>query len=360
ARAPLPAWDNSAMDGYAVRAEDLPATLPVAGVIAAGNRPGATLAPATTWRIMTGAPIPEGADTVVMRENVIEGDDQAVFESPATLGRHIRRAGEDIEVGDVAIRSGTLLRAGELGVLAALAHQQVVVGKQPRVALLSTGTELVAVGEKPEPGQKINSNAVALGAEIAAAGGVVVSDAIAHDDKDSMRQAFRAALAESDVLITSGGVSAGDFDFARDVAADVGITIDFWKVAIKPGKPMVFGTTDSGQLYFGLPGNPVSTMVTFELFVRPALLAMAGARDIDRPRAPVELATSYEKKKGRAHYLRSSVRREGQRLIANVGRKQGSGMLTSMLSVDALIEIPIDSERQSAGSTVTALLLEPR
>jgi molybdopterin molybdotransferase len=360
AERPLPAWDNSAMDGYAVRAQDLPGTLPVAGVIAAGDAPGAKLAPGTTWRIMTGAPVPEGADTVVMRENVGEGDTQAEFAQPAEMGRHIRRAGEDITPGDIAIAAGSHLRAGELGVLAALGQTRVEVSKRPRIALLSTGTELVAAGQTPGPGQKINSNAVALGAEVTALGGIVTSDRIAHDDPSSMQQAFREALAGCDVLITSGGVSAGDFDFARDVAEEVGITIDFWKVAIKPGKPMVFGTTSTGQLYFGLPGNPVSTMVTFELFVRPALLAMAGARQLERARAPVVLEDGYRKSAGRAHYLRSTLRRDGQRLIADIGRKQGSGMLTSMLSVDALVEIPMDSEELAPGSTAQALLLEPR
>jgi len=355
----IPRWDNSAMDGYAVRVADTPGTLPIASTIAAGAPPEGILAPGTTCKVMTGAPIPRGTEAIVMREEVGEGESEARFDHPAERGQHIRRAGEDIAAGTVAITSGTALGGGELGVLAALGITEVAVARQPRVALLATGTELVALGTEPGPGQLVNSNSIALGAEIHGAGAMVACDLLAGDDPANLRDAMRTALETCDVLLTMGGVSAGDFDFVRDVCPAVGIDIDFWKVAIKPGKPLVFGTTDKGQLYFGLPGNPVSSMVVFELFVRPTLLAMQGHSKIDRARVPVRLAAPYRKPAGRAHYLRASLSRDGDRLCADVGRKQGSGMLSSMVGVDALIEIAAERTEVATDETVVALLLAP-
>jgi len=355
----IPRWDNSAMDGYAVRVADVPGTLPIASTIAAGAPPEGILAPRSTSKVMTGAPIPRGTEAIVMREDVGEGEREARFEQPAERGQHIRRAGEDIAAGSEALAAGALIGGGELGVLAALGITSLDVGRRPRVALVATGNELVALGTEPGPGQLVNSNSIALGAEVDAAGGVVTGDRMAGDDPDLLRQTMGDSLAECDVLLTMGGVSAGDFDFVRDVCPAVGIDIDFWKVAIKPGKPLVFGTTERGQLYFGLPGNPVSSMVVFELFVRPALLAMQGCGRIERTRAPVHLAAPYRKLPGRAHYLRASLTRDGERLRADVGRKQGSGMLSSMVGVDALIEIDAERTEVSTDETVTALLLAP-
>ncbi len=361
----LPPWDNSSMDGFAVRSADLPGTLPVAGVVAAGHALGAELAPGTALRIMTGAPMPAGADAVVMREDAEvlgQPPDRVRFAAPAAPGANVRRRGEDVDVGDDVLAAGARLGPGELGFLAALGHAAVRVARKPRVAILSTGDELVSVDVPPRSGQIVNSNLYALSAQVREAGAEPVNAGIAPDvpdGPDGLVARIQRALA-ADVLLTSGGVSVGDFDFVKDAFAAVGVDMDFWKVAMKPGKPLAFGCTPAGGLVFGLPGNPVSSMMCFELFVRPALLALQGATDIERPRAPVVLAADYAKQPGRAHYLRAALRRQGDTLLAHPHPKQGSGMLSSMVGVDALVEVPAESGDVTAGTRLDALLLSAR
>lgn len=364
----LPPWDNSSMDGFAVRSADLPGTLPVAGVVAAGHALGAVLAPGTALRIMTGAPMPAGADAVVIREDAevlaeVLGDPPRVrFADPAAPGANVRRRGEDVAVGEAVLDAGVRLGAGELGFLAALGHAAVRVARKPRVAILSTGDELVSVDVPPRPGQIVNSNLHALSAQVREAGAEPVNAGIAPDvteGPDGLLARIERALA-ADVVLTSGGVSVGDFDFVKDAFAAVGVDMDFWKVAMKPGKPLAFGCTPAGNLVFGLPGNPVSSMMCFELFVRPALLALQGANDLERPRAPVVLTTAYAKQPGRAHYLRAALRRQGDTLLAHPHPKQGSGMLSSMVGVDALVEIPAERGDVAAGDRLDALLLSAR
>lgn len=352
----LPPYDNSAMDGFAVRSAEVPGTLPIAGTIAAGASADGVLDPGTVQRIMTGAPLPAGADAVVMRENVDDRGDHAVFAQPVRVGRDIRRAGEDIAAGEVIASPGQLIDAGLVGVLAAQGISEVPVARRPRVAILSTGDELVDVATTPGSGQIVSSNAYALAAQIREAGGEPVDAGIARDNLDDSIAKLRAAL-DADVLVSCGGVSVGDFDFVKEAFAATGVTVEFWKVAVKPGKPLVFGHGPGGVPVFGLPGNPVSAMVTFELFTRPALLAMQGAATLDRPRAPVILASAYRKDPGRAHYLRARVRRDGTNLVAEPLAKQGSGMLSSMVGIDALVEFPREAGPQPAGATVEALLL---
>ena len=354
-RRALPPFSNSAMDGFAVRAAELPATLPIAGTIAAGAPPTAVLAPGTAQRIMTGAPVPDGADAVVIREDVTETDGRVELPA-ASPGQNIRRAGEDCAIGDEVLSPGTPLGPGEIGLCAALGIREIPVARNPSVALLSTGDELVDIDVEPSPGQIVNSNAYALAVQIVEAGGQPLQLGIAPDDREAVIARLRYGV-EADVLLTSGGVSAGDFDLVRECFAEVGIEIDFWKVAIKPGKPLVFGVAQTGALVFGLPGNPVSSMVSFELFVRPAILAMQGARRIHRPRAPVRLASAYHKAPGRQHYIRARLTREGGELIAHAHAQQGSGMLRSMVGVDALVEVPAQSGDVPAGTVLTALLL---
>lgn len=362
----LPPWDNSSMDGFAVRSADLPGTLPVAGVVAAGHALDAVLAPGTALRIMTGAPMPAGADAVVIREEAeVLGPppgDRVRFAAPAAPGANVRRRGEDVTVGEPVLRAGVRLGPGELGFLAALGHAAVRVARRPRVAILSTGDELVGVDVPPRPGQIVNSNLHALSAQVREAGAEPVNAGIAPDvpdGPDGLVARIQAALA-ADVLLTSGGVSVGDFDFVKDAFAAVGVDMDFWKVAMKPGKPLAFGTTSAGGLVFGLPGNPVSSMMCFELFVRPALLALQGAIEVERPRAPVVLTAAYAKQPGRAHYLRAALRRQGDILLAHPHPKQGSGMLSSMIGVDALVEIPAERGDVAAGTRLDALLLTAR
>jgi molybdopterin molybdotransferase len=353
----LPPWDNSAMDGFAVRSADVPGRLPIAGESAAGSEPGLDHRPGTATRIMTGAPMPRGADCVVIREEVTLEGDLAIIEVGAAPGANVRRAGEDIAPGALAVAAGAELGPGEIGLLAALGFPEVVVGRRPRVAILSTGDELVDVTAEPPPSKIINSNAYALAAQIASCGGEPQRLAAVEDDRERVTRAVVAALADADVLITSGGVSVGDYDFVKEAFGAADIDIEFWKVAVRPGKPLAFGIAPGGQPVFGLPGNPVSSMVSFELFVRPALLAMQGASAVDRPRATVTLSGGYRKSAGRAHYLRAAVRRDGAALIATPMARQGSGMLTSMVGVDALVAIPAETTEVDDGALLEALLL---
>jgi molybdopterin molybdotransferase len=353
---PLPAWDNSAMDGFAVRAAELPGELPVAGVIAAGDPPGRVLAPGTALRIMTGAPVPAGADAVVMRENATEAGGRVRFAEAVRPGRDIRRAGEDVAAGDPLIAAGAALGPGEIGLLAAQGIARITVARRPRVAILSTGDELVPLGREPGPGQIVSSNAWALAAQVREAGGEPVDCGIAADDRDALVARIRDALAGADALVSSGGVSVGDFDHVKDAFAAAGVSVDFWKVAMKPGKPLAFGSA-GGRPVFGLPGNPVSSMIGFELFVRPALLAMQGAARTGRTEVEVELAAPYAKEPGRAHVLRARLERDGARLVAHLHPRQGSAMMSSMVGIDALVLVDADAADQPAGARLRALLI---
>ncbi len=356
ARRTLPPWDNSAMDGFAVRAAELPGTLPIRGVIPAGAAPDATLAVGGTMRIMTGAPVPAGADAVVMREHVDDGRDTATFSRPARQGQHIRRAGEDVRVGDAIMDAGTILGAGEIGMLAAQGITDVEVSRSPRVAILSTGDELVPADVEPGPGQIVNSNAYALAAQVREAGGTPIHLGIARDDRAASVEKLREGL-RADVLLSSGGVSVGDFDFVKEAFSDLGVDMGFWKVSMKPGKPLAFGVSEGRVPVFGLPGNPVSSMVSFEIFARPALLQMQGAARTERPRAQVVLTVPYAKKAGRTHFVRAILTRDGAILEAKPHPRQGSGMLSSMIGIDALVEIPIEVGDVEAGTTLPAHLL---
>jgi molybdopterin molybdotransferase len=359
----LPGFDNSAMDGYAVRAAETPGTLLVAGVVGAGEPWHGSVPPGAAVRIFTGASLPTELDAIVIQEDARRDGDHVVV-PPAHPGDHVRRAGEDIARGARVIAAGTRLTAWHLGVIAALGIARVEVSLAPRVALLATGDELVDVTTSPGPGQLVDSSVHALAALVAEAGGVVMSFGIARDDRAVLAARLGDALAaEPDVVITTGGVSVGDRDHVRAALADVGVAIELYKVAMKPGKPLTFGTHDrSGRAppvaVFGLPGNPVSTLIGFELFVRPALLAIQGARVIERPRAHVRLAGGYAKPAGRAHYLRATMVREGEQLIAHPHPKQGSAMLSSLLDANALVEIPAATTTIAPGEPVTAILLE--
>ncbi len=357
ARRPLPPRDNSAMDGYAVRVEDTPGTLPIAALVQAGARQPSPHLPGTATKIMTGAPLPKGADAVVIRENVTTSGDRVSFSDAATLGAHIRRAGEDIEAGDRALSMGTTVGPGELGLLAALAFPVIQVIRRPRVGILSTGDELVPLTESPPPDRIINSNAHALAAQVREAGGIPLPHPIVPDRKTDVIDAIGQALEDADILLTSGGVSVGDFDFVKEALVANGIEPDFWKVAMKPGKPLVFGSTPRGQLVFGLPGNPISSMVSFELFVRPALRRLVGDLHPERPRANVVIDRDYRKTPGRAHFLRASLTRSRDSLHASLFAKQGSGMLTSMSGVDALVIVDAQVAEATAGDSLEAILL---
>jgi len=351
----LPNFDNAAMDGYATRASELPATLPVVAEIAAGARDLPTIAPGAAARIYTGAPLPAELDAVVMQEDATRDSDRVTL--PATaVGANIRRAGEDIAIGDRVFAPGTVLGAHALGVLAALGVTRVEVARAPRVAILATGDELVPIDAPLAPGQITASSSVYLAAAIAEAGGLAIDLGIVRDDAAAIASTITRALTY-DVVITTGGVSVGDRDHVHAALVRAGVALELYKVAMKPGKPFSLGRSGTTPV-FGLPGNPISTVTAFELFVRPALRAMLGERDVMRPRAIVELVGGYRKQAGRTHYLRAHVTREGTRLIATAHAKQGSAMYSSLVGCNALVEVAADAEVVAPGAPVPALLLD--
>jgi molybdopterin molybdotransferase len=352
---PLPGFDNSGMDGYAVRAADLPGTLPVIATIGAGEVRREAVPAGAAVRIFTGAPLPPGVDTVVIQEDATRDGDRVTLPA-APRGDNVRFAGEDVATGELVLLPGTRLGAGELGLLAALGAARIDVARAPRVAILATGDELVDVATPPGFGQLVDSSAHTLAALVRDCGGEPTYLGIVRDDRAATIAAIIAAL-EHDVVLTTGGVSVGDRDHVRPALAAAGVTLELWKVAMKPGKPFAFGLAGTRPV-FGLPGNAVSTVVAFELFVRPALLAMQGASAVARPRAEVRLAHGYRKPAGRAHYLRARVSRAGAALIAEPHPKQGSAMLSSLVLCNALVEIAAELTEIPPGGPATALLLE--
>lgn len=351
----LPGFDNSAMDGYAARAAELPGTLPIAGVVAAGELRTDPVPPGMVMRIFTGAPLPPELDTVVIQEEA-RADGGRVTLPAAAAGENVRRAGEDLTIGETVMAAGTRLRPWDLGVLAALGVARVPVARAPRIALIATGDELVDLETTPGPGQLVDSSMYALEALVREAGGRAERLGIARDDPAAIGRMIAAAL-DHDAVITTGGVSVGDRDHVHAAFAAASVALELWKVAMKPGKPFSFGMR-GGTPVFGLPGNPVSTVVGFELFLRPALLAMQGARTIERPRAPVRIPDGYRKQAGRAHYVRAHVERDGDQLVAHPHPKQGSAMLSSLVGANALIELAAELTELPPGGTAPAILLE--
>jgi molybdopterin molybdotransferase len=357
----LPPFDNSMVDGYAVRAasvrrasESVALSLPIGMEIPAGSWPSRALQAGEAARIFTGAPIPEGCDAVVMVEDTEEDGDapgRVTLRHPGS-GSYIRRRGSDIAAGSVAIPAGTTLGAGEIGLLAALNITSVPCVRRPRVGILSTGDELVAVGQGAlSPGQIRDSNGPALIAAIEEAGGVVVGRAHATDTPEAVADAFQS-LAGCDVLISSGGVSVGDHDHVKAVLEAQG-SLDFWRIAIKPGKPLAFGSLGQAQ-FFGLPGNPVSSLVTFELFVRPLLRRLAGHTKVQRPQLTVTLATPLSHAPGRREFVRASL---DDTLHATPTGAQGSHRTSSMVGADVLIIAHEYHGDYPAGTPLPALVL---
>jgi len=365
-RAPrdIPPKDNSAMDGYAVRAEDTsgagsesPVLLKVVEDIPAGHTPRKRVGPGEAARIMTGALIPEGADTVVMVEETTCDDAGVRISASAPLGNHIRYAGEDIAAGDLVIHAGTVLRPAEIGMLAALGRSSVKVCRRPLVAIIPTGDELVDIDDAAtSPGKIVSSNSYSLAAQVVECGGIPLQLGIAKDTREDLTEKFRAAL-RADVIVSSAGVSVGDYDFVKDVMEDVGITIEFWRVAERPGKPMTFGTRE-GVPVFGLPGNPVSSMITFEEYVRPAILKMTGHRNIFRRTVRATLTHDIEKKQGLRYFFRSRVQRQGDGFAVEITGAQGSGILNSMVLANGIMVIPEDVDFVKAGTEVMVQLID--
>src|SRR5215467_5826745 len=358
----IPLDDNSAMDGYAVRHTDVagatrdqPAVLEVREILPAGKRPQHRIAPGTAVKIMTGAPLPEGADTVVQVEHTDGSDTRVQIYRAPRLGSNLRRRGEDICQGECVLAAQTFLRPAELGVLASVGKAQVLVYQRPRVAILATGDEIIDPGEPDTQGKIINSNSYTLAGQIAEAGGSPLLLGVAPDDRTIMSQRIASGL-RADVLITSGGVSVGSFDYVRECLDAFGFQARFWTVAVRPGSPATFGMVGHVPV-FSLPGNPVASMVTFELFVRPALRKMTGRCDLFRPRLDAVLQDEVEKRRGVRTLLRGVLRQdEGPASVTTTG-PQGSGILRSMSLANCLIDLPEDSERLQPGARVEIMLL---
>ncbi len=356
-RRTIPPWPNSSMDGYAVRAADTeaaPAVLRVTARIAAGMVPDRPIGPGEAARIFTGAPLPEGADAVVPQEEVEADGDRIRVRRPVERGAWVRPRGEDIQAGERVLEPGRRLGAAEIGLLATLGHSPVRVHRRPRVAVLSTGNELADLGTEPGPGQIPNTNSYSLAAQVLEAGAEPLSLGVAGDDVDALESRLRSGLT-ADVLLTSAGVSVGELDLVREALARIGATLHLWQVAMRPGKPITFGTLGD-RLVFGLPGNPVSAMVTFELFVRPALRKMSGLDQLFRPRILARAGETIANPGSRRGYLRVRLEADPGGYTARLTGDQGSAILRSMVLADGLAVVPPQSVIQK-NETVEVILL---
>jgi len=360
----IPPKDNSAMDGYAViaadtagAAQDKPATLQIIEEIPAGMAATKTVTQGTATRIMTGALIPNGADAVVPVEDTDSSSTHVAIFRAAEPGANVRFRGEDVRQGHVIVPAGTVLKPACLGMLASLGRAVIPVFQRPTVALISTGNELVDIDETPDDTSIITSNSYSLAGQITENGGIPLVIGIARDDKKDILSLFRQAL-RADIVVSSAGISEGNYDFVADVLEELGVTVHFTRVAERPGKPMVFGTKEQ-QLFFSLPGNPVSSMMTFEQYVRPAILKMSGHRRVFRRTVHAVMGEDFEKKKGLRYFLRGILKEDGTGYTVITTGGQGSGILTSMVQANAVIVLPEEKTHIARGDRVTAQILDP-
>ncbi|MBI5970881.1 MAG: molybdopterin molybdotransferase MoeA [Deltaproteobacteria bacterium] len=358
---PNPPWDNSAMDGYALRSADTkgakpdkPVTLKVVYDLPAGGVPKAPVGAGEAVRIMTGAPVPDGADAVVMVEMTNKADaDKVAILAEAKRGDHIRKAGEDFTEGAVVLKKTSRLRPADIAMLATIGAAYVFVHKRPRVAVISTGDELVELNETPAKGKISNSNGYALAALVKECGAIPIQMGIARDTKESLKEKLSSAMCAADMIISSGGVSVGDFDFVKDVLKEMGSRMVFWKVAMKPGKPLAFGVI-GGKPSFGLPGNPVSSMVAFEQFVKPAIQKMSGTGALTRNTLCARLTKDITIKPGRTNFIRAALNIDiiGPENTVTPLEGQGSGMILTMVSANSYIIVPAESSGFKKGEMV--------
>jgi molybdopterin molybdotransferase len=362
-------FDNSAMDGYAVRVADVaeaseanPVTLRVVEHIPAGVAPSKAIGRGEASRIMTGAPVPDGAEAIVMVEHTRVGENNGStggtveILQAAKAGEHIRARAEEVRAGEAVLLVGETLGPAGIGLAASVGHAELTVRRRPRVAIVSTGDELVDVTEKPGPGKIRNSNSYSLAAQVLEAGAEPFVLGVARDTEESTR-ALLSRAPEFDLMITTGGVSMGDFDVVKKVLAEIG-ELDFWKVAMRPGAPQTFGTI-GGTPFFGLPGNPTSTMVGFELFVRPAIRKMAGFSSLARPRVVATLSHDVKKKPDRRYFLRGRLTQAaGGGYTVAISGNQSSALLTAMHRGNCLISLPEGESSIAAGTVVTCIRLD--
>jgi molybdopterin molybdotransferase len=364
---PLPPFDNSAMDGYAVRSQDIaaasetsPVLLPVVGDVAAGSTGAYTVQPGLTVRIMTGAPMPSGADAVVPQEWTDGGIAQVEIRRAAEPGRHVRRAGEDLMTGSRVLATGTHLGATQIGLLAAVGRERVMARPRPRVVVLSTGSELVDPGAALSAGKIPDSNSTLLTAAAREAGAIAFRVGIVPDDPRILLDTLEDQLIRADMVVTSGGVSVGAYDVVKEAINRIG-DVTFSRVAMQPGMPQAFGVVGPDRTpFFGLPGNPVSAYVSFEVFVRPAIRRMLGVEPIHRPTVRARLTAPLSSPPGKRTFARATISVEqGSYVVAPVGGS-GSHLIASLARANALVVVPEDVEKLDAGDAATVMLLERR
>jgi len=363
ARRNNPPMDNSAMDGYALIAKDVelatpenPIKLDIIEDLAAGYSPEMTIQPGQTVRIMTGAPIPEGADAVIMQEDTERNGNSVQVKDKAEFRENIRDAGEDVREGDIVIQKGADLMPAHIGMMAVVGRSTALVGRRPRVAVLSTGDEVMDLDE-PLSGPCIyNSNGYMLAAQIKSAGGIPSYLGIARDNEKDLMEKFKWAL-QCDMVVSSGGISVGDYDLVKASLKKMGQEMLFWKVAMKPGKPLAFGRIDDIPI-FGLPGNPVSSFVSFEQFVRPSIRKMMGAAQLTHRTVQAKLTRTIHKKAGRLHFLSANVQWENGACTVSPAQEQGSGILKSTVNANGLLIFPLELAEIAEGTQVTVQMLE--
>lgn len=361
----VPPHDNSAMDGYAVRHADLSADadtrLTVVGTAYAGHAWDGEVGPGQAVRIMTGAVMPRGADTVAIQETAKVDGDCVLVPSGQKAGQNRRRAGEDLKAGEAALRAGRLLRPSDIGLAASLGVPELTVVRRVRVGVLSTGDEVMSIGDAPREGGIYDSNRYTLTAMLTRLGCEVVDLGVARDTREALSAALESAVGEVDAIITSGGVSVGEADFVREILASLG-EVTFWKIAMKPGRPMAFGRLTKGgrdTLLFGLPGNPVATMITFYFFAREALLTLMGASPVPAPiRFDAISGSAMKKQPGRTEYQRGILELRDGRWHATVTGAQGSGILRSMCDANCIIVLDDDVGNVAVGDTVGVIPFE--
>jgi molybdopterin molybdotransferase len=360
----VPAHDNSAMDGYAVRPDDLgvhlPVTLTQVGVAYAGKAFTGGVGRGECVRVMTGAVMPANTDTVVVQEMASVDGDRVTIPPGQEPGQNRRLAGEDLRKGKPALRAGKLLRAADLGLIASLGMAEARVRRRPRVAFFSTGDELVSVGAPLAPGQVYDSNRYTIWGMLTRLGCEVIDLGVVRDDPANLEAAFREAAARADAVVTSGGVSVGEADFTRQMMARLG-EVAFWKIAMRPGRPMAFGRIDAGgrsAYLFGLPGNPVAVMVTFYHFVRGALLHMAGCGECELPLLRAKSQAAMRKKPGRTEFQRGVLERKDGEWSVRLTGAQGSGILRSMSEANCFVVLGHDQGAVKAGDYVDVMLMD--
>ncbi|HKD94798.1 MAG TPA: gephyrin-like molybdotransferase Glp [Gaiellaceae bacterium] len=358
ARVDLPPFASSAMDGFAVRAADVPGTLQIVGESAAGAPFDGTLEPGCAAAISTGAVVPEDADAVVPIENVVVKDNTAEVSQAVHAGAHIRPRGGDVNAGELVVPAGERLTPGRLAAAAAVGVAELSCARRPSVVVLATGSELVLPGGELRPGEIYETNSLMLHAELAASGAEVAIGPPVSDDEQALREALEQGLA-ADVLVTSGGVSVGEHDLVRAVERELGVEERFWRVSIKPGKPVSFGVRGD-TLVFGLPGNPVSSLVGCELFVKPALRALQGIPDPLPSFEPGRLATGLRQNEERDEFVRARSRVDGDALVLEPVTGQESHMIVRSSAADALVHVPRGNGELAAGSAVRWLRLATR